>query len=126
MLYIKPEFRHLVNDAVKESTPPGPVWTGLYPAKERPRVPRNPPIPEGSPEWFYLDNNDLGTLCQREYLIKDGTDLDTKLRLARDRDVYVVSLIARQAGLHPELRELLKQHPVQQIRNLAWSIGSDW
>lgn len=125
-MYIKPEYQHLVEEAHKLPSPQQPAWRGIYPAKERPRVPLSPPIPEGSPEWEYRDNSDLGTLSQREYLTRDTGDLDTKLKLARDADVYIVSLIAKQAGLHPELRELLKQHPVQQIRNLAWSVGSDW
>lgn len=126
MVWIKPEYRHLVDEAAANEKPQPAAFRGLFPAKERQVVPRNPPVPEGSPEWFYRDNSDLGTLCQREYLIKDGTDLDTKMKLARDWDVYIVSLVARQSGLQPELRELLKQHPEQSIRNLAWSIGSDW
>lgn len=90
MVYIKPEFRHLLN---KETQ--GPVWS-------------------------YENNDDIGSRDERRHIAKAGGGFPPmQKRLARDRDVYLVGMLARSPYLDAEVREMLKAHPVMWIRRLA-------
>jgi hypothetical protein len=117
MVWINPEYRHLIDETQERKEKAKlPQFRGKFPA----HLPFE--VPEGSPPWFYLDNNAIGSLSEREHLARTGGGfLETGLKLARDRDIYIVSLLARAQYVEPEIRELLKQHPLQRIRDLAWT-----
>jgi hypothetical protein len=116
-LYVKPEYRHLLN---KEN--PEPVQEELFPELPENTKDQEPQKrePDTASVWAYENNDDIGTLDERRHIAETGGGFPPmQKRLAKDRDLYLVELLASNPYLDVEVRELLKSHPVLWVRRLA-------
>jgi hypothetical protein len=116
VLYIKPEYQHLLNKENSE-----PVQEELFPElPENARTTASEPQQADASGWMYEDNADIGTLDERRHIAETGGGFaPMQMRLARDRDLYLVEVLAKNPYLDAEVRELLKSHPVLWVRRLA-------